>query len=32
LNKRVGLKRVTEATAAQLEKRLEAGRKWLERS
>ena len=32
LNKRVGLKRVTEATVAQLEKRLEAGRKWLERS
>ena len=32
LNKRVGLKRVTEATVAQLEKRLEAARRWLERS
>ncbi len=32
LNKRVGLKRVTEATVAQLEKRLEAAKRWLERS
>lgn len=31
LNKRVGLKRVTEATVVQLEKRLDAARKWLER-
>jgi superfamily II DNA or RNA helicase len=31
LNRRVGLKRVTEATVVQLERRLEAGRRWLER-
>ena len=32
LNKRVGLERVTEATVHQLEKRLDAARRWLERS
>ena len=32
LNKRVGLKRVTEATVAQLERRLDAARKWLDRT
>jgi hypothetical protein len=31
LNRRVGLKRVTEATVGQLAKRLEAAKKWLER-
>jgi len=31
LNRRVGLKRVTEATLAQLEKRLEAAKRWIER-
>jgi superfamily II DNA or RNA helicase len=32
LNRRVGLKRITEATVSQLERRLEVGRRWLERS
>ena len=32
LNRRVGLRRVTEASVSQLERRLEAGRRWLERS
>jgi len=32
LNRRSGLKRVTEATVAQLEKRLEVAKKWLERA
>lgn len=31
LNRRVGIKRITEATVAQLERRLEAAKKWLER-
>ncbi len=30
LNRRVGIKRITEATAGQLEKRLEAARRWIE--
>lgn len=32
LNRRVGLQRVTEATVAQLERRLEAAKRWLERT
>lgn len=32
LNRRAGLQRVTEATVAQLERRLDAGRRWLERT
>jgi hypothetical protein len=32
LNQRIGLKRVTEATVAQLDKRLDAAKKWLERA
>ncbi|MDG2333483.1 MAG: DEAD/DEAH box helicase [Myxococcota bacterium] len=32
LNRRIGLKRVTQATIVQLEKRLEAARKWLGKS
>ena len=31
LNRRVGIRRITEATAAQLEKRLDAARRWLAR-
>jgi superfamily II DNA or RNA helicase len=31
LNRRVGIKRITEATVAQLERRLEVAQKWLER-
>lgn len=30
LNRRVGIKRITEATVGQLEKRLEAARRWVE--
>ena len=30
LNRRVGIKRITEATVGQLEKRLEAARRWIE--
>jgi superfamily II DNA or RNA helicase len=32
LNRRVGLERITEATVAQLERRVEAARRWLERA
>ena len=32
LNRRVGIRRITEATAVQLEKRLDAARRWLARS
>jgi superfamily II DNA or RNA helicase len=32
LNRRIGLKRVTEATVAQLDKRLDAARKWIEKA
>jgi hypothetical protein len=32
LNRRVGIKRITEATVGQLEKRLEAARRWIEES
>ena len=32
LNRRVGLKRVTEATVGQLAKRLDAAKKWMERA
>jgi hypothetical protein len=32
LNKRIGLRRVTEATVVKLEKRLQAARKWLDRT
>jgi hypothetical protein len=31
LNRRVGLKRITEATVVQLERRLDVAKKWLER-
>jgi len=32
LNRRVGLKRITEATVVQLERRLDVAKRWLERS
>ena len=32
LNRMVGIRRITEATSAQLQRRVEAGRAWLDRA